>query len=217
MSESMKLGHFYDKFNYFISTQELDECIRCLADMKKCRSFNSSDNYNYIKALLELLVYDRPLYFYPQQFKLNHSLFYQLKVVQSLQKIDLKSAEIYWSKLRHLDPITYLDHFRLNDESSLLNLALMKYQQHLNANHHQLPERAEEMTKEKLLYGLLTQTGHPISREIIHQLIWNRPLIDKDDMLKLKKLVSRVRSLYHIEIKFKNGCYHAQESDQNVA
>ena len=73
-----------------------------------------------------MLVNDRPLYFYPQQFKVNHSLFYQLKVVQSLQKMDVAEAEVYWSKLRLLDPQTYLEKFKLKYEASLLNLALKK-------------------------------------------------------------------------------------------
>ncbi len=217
MSESMKLGHLYDKFNYFLSTHQLNECLHCLWEMKKCRSFHSSENFNYMKALLEMLVHDRPLYFYPQQFKLNHSLFYQLKVVQSLQKMDVKAAEVYWSKLRRLDPETYLDQFQLNDEASLLNLALKKYHSHLTVSHYNIPLNVEETTKEKLLYGLLTQNGHPVSKEMIHQLIWNKPLLDKEDMLKLKKLVSRVRSLYHLDIKFKNGCYYALDAKQDVA
>jgi hypothetical protein len=164
-----------------------------------------------------MLVHDRPLYFYSQQFKVNHSLFYQLKVVQSLQKMDLPAAEVYWSKLRRLDPQTYLESFQLKDEASLLNLALKKYQSHLTVAHNPMQLDAEVSTKEKLLYSLLTQSGHPVSKEMIHQLLWNKPLLDKEDMLKLKKLVSRVRSFYHLEIKFKNGCYFALDSKQNVA
>ena len=217
MSESMKLGHLYDKFNYFLSTNHLEQCLQCLWEMKKCRSFHSSENFNYLKALLEMLVHDRPLYFYPQQFKINHSLFYQLKVVHSLQKMDVPAAEVYWSKLRRLDPQTYLEQFQLKDESSLLNLALKKYQIHLTAANSRTPLDTEESTKEKLLYGLLTQSGHPVSKEMIHQLLWNKPMLDKEDMLKLKKLVSRVRSCYNLDIKFKNGCYFALDSKQDVA
>ena len=164
-----------------------------------------------------MLVHDRPLYFYPQQFKVNHSLFYQLKVVQSLQKMDVAAAEVYWSKLRRLDPQTYLEQFKLKDETSLLNLALKKYHAHLTFSHSSMQLDAEESTKEKLLYNLLTQSGHPVSKEVIHQLLWNKPMQDKEDMLKLKKLVSRVRTFYHLDIKFKNGCYFALDSKQDVA
>ena len=217
MSESMKLGHLYDKFNYFLSSNQLEQCLLCLWEMKKCRSFHSSENFNYLKTLLEMLVHDRPLYFYPQHFKVNHSLFYQLKVVQSLQKMDVAEAEVYWSKLRRLDPQTYLEQFKLKDEASLLNLALKKYHAHLTVSHSSVQLDAEESTKEKLLYNLLTQSGHPVSKEMIHQLLWNKPMLDKDDMLKLKKLVSRVRSFYHLDIKFKNGCYFALDSKRDVA
>ena len=217
MSESMKLGHLYDKFNFLLLQNKLKDCLDCLWQMKKIRSFNSSENYNYLKGLLELLVLDRPLYIYSQQFKMNHQLFYQLKVIQSLQSMDIKVAEIYWSKLHKLDPSTYLEHFQLKDQKSLLAYALTKFKNHLTFNREDIDQKYQEGSKEKLLFGLLTQTSHPISKEIIHQLLWKKNLMDKQDMVKLKKLVSRVRSLYKLDIKYKNGCYFLNEAKHCVA
>jgi tetratricopeptide (TPR) repeat protein len=56
MSESMKIGHAYDKFNFYLVNKDLKACLNCLGEIKKCRSFQLSDNYTYLKIFLEHLV-----------------------------------------------------------------------------------------------------------------------------------------------------------------
>jgi hypothetical protein len=105
----------------------------------------------------------------------------------------------------------------LKDQKSLLYYALTKYKDHLTFKREDIDHKCQEGSKEKLLFGLLTQTKHPISKEMIHQLLWKKNLMDKQDMIKLKKLVSRVRSLYKLDVKFKNGCYFLNEAKHRVA
>ncbi len=217
MSESMKLGHHYDKFNFYLSKSNLPECLKCIHEMKKCRSFNFSENFIYMKILLELLVNNKSLYVYPQQFKLNHHFYFQLKVIQAIQSVDLVTAKLYWKKLIHFDSENYFDNFRVKDESSLLALALKKYQHHFQSAEKEISATISEGRKEKILADLIQNCSHPIPKEVIHQLIWGRSLEDKDDMIKLKKLVSRVRQLYHLDIKFKNNCYFLITDEINVA
>jgi tetratricopeptide (TPR) repeat protein len=207
MSESMRLGHCYDKFNFYLAQARLPECLQCLNEMKQCRSFNLSENYIYLKILLEFLIYDKAIYVYPQQFKLNHHYFYQLKVIQAIQAVDLSSARLYWKKLMTFDPLNYIEDFKVKDEESLLFIALKKYRHHLKSEVNQLPPESIEGRKEKILADLIQSCTHPRSKDIIHQLIWGREIADKDDMIKLKKLVSRVRQIYQLNIKFKNNCY----------
>ena len=217
MSESMKLGHYYDKFNFNLSRSNLPECLKCIQEMKKCRSFNFSENFIYMKNLLELLVHDKALYVYPQQFRLNHHYYFQLKVIQAIQGVDLTTANLFWKKLMHFDPENYFEHFKVKDESSLLSLALKKYEHHFRPDNKEIKIALPEGRKEKILADLLQNCSHPVPKDIIHQLIWGRNIEDKNDMVKLKKLVSRVRQLYHLDIKFKNNCYFVIKDELSVA
>jgi hypothetical protein len=117
----------------------------------------------------------------------------------------------------HFDSENYFDHFRVKDESSLLALALKKYQHHFESSEKEIGSTISEGRKEKILADLIQNCSHPIQKEVIHQLIWGRSLKDKDDMVKLKKLVSRVRQLYHLDIKFKNNCYFLIKEEIKVA
>ncbi len=217
MSESMKLGHHYDKFNFYLLKSNLPECLKCIHEMKKCRSFNFSENFIYLKILLELLVYNKALYVYPQQFRLNQHYYFQLKVIQAIQGVDLTTAKVYWKKLIHFDPENYFEDFKVKDESSLLSLALKKYEHHLRSDDKEIKVTSPEIRKEKILADLLQNCSHPVPKDVIHQLIWGRSIKDKDDMVKLKKLVSRVRQIYQLDIKFKNNCYYLITNEISAA
>jgi tetratricopeptide (TPR) repeat protein len=217
MSESMKLGHYYDKFNFYLSQKKLADCLKCINEMKKCRSFNLSENFLYMKMLLELLVHDKSLYVYSHQFKLNHHLYYHLKVIQSIQSLDVNAASLYWKKLILFDPQNYFEDFKVKDESSLLSLALNKYRHYLMSDQSQLKYKEHEGRKEKVFADLIQNSSHPIPKDVIHQLIWGSELRDKDDMIKLKKLVSRVRQIFHLDIRYKNNCYYLIRHEANVA
>jgi hypothetical protein len=217
MSESMKLGHYYDKFNFYLTKNNLIECLKCIHNMKKCRSFNLSENFLYMKILLEFLVHNKPLYAYPQQFKINHHLYYHLKIIQSLQGQDLSTANLYWKRLIQLDPENYFEGFKVKDESSLLFLAVKKYQFHLFPDQNKLFINSTDGKKEKIFAELIQNCNHPISKDVIHQLIWGSEIKNKEDMVKLKKLVSRVRKQFNLDIKFKNNCYYLIQDEMNVA
>jgi hypothetical protein len=217
MSESMKLGHYYDKFNFYLNQNKLSDCLISLMEMKKCRAFNLSENFIYMKTMLELLVHDKPIYAYSHQFKLNHHYFYHLKVIQLIQSMDIPAANVYWKKLFSYDHENYFDGFKVKDQKSLLALALKKFEKNINTHTTDMKFSSNGMSKEKLLAEILQSSPHPIPKDLIHELIWGRKINDKNDMIKLKKLVSRVRQLFGLDIKFKSNCYYVVIDQAHVA
>jgi hypothetical protein len=209
MSESMKIGHAYDKFNYYLVNKDLRACLNCLGEIKKCRSFQLSDNYTYLKIFLEHLVLEEPIYVYPHQFKTNQTFYLHLKLIQSLAQVDIKSAKDIWAKLISIGPDLYNKDFTVKDKASLLSYALEKYRPYLSFETYKekIKSEATQGNKEKVLYELLTSSQFPLSKEFIHKIIWGNDISDKEDMTKLKKLVSRIRQTYQIEIRFQNNCY----------
>ena len=217
MSESMRLGHCYDKFNFYLNQNKLSNCLSSLLEMKKCRAFNLSENFIYMKNMLELLVNDKPIYVYSHQFKLNHHYFYHLKVIQLIQSMDINAANVYWKKLVSFDHENYFDGFIVKDQNSLLALALKKFEKNIISQTSRLNISSDGMSKEKLLAEIIQSSPHPFPKDLIHELIWGRKIHDKNDMIKLKKLVSRVRQLFGLDIKFKSNCYYVVRDQAHVA
>jgi tetratricopeptide (TPR) repeat protein len=209
MSESMKIGHAYDKLNFYLVNKDLKACLNCLGEIKKCRSFQLSDNYTYLKIFLEHLVLEAPIYVYPHQFKANQTFYLHLRFIQSLAQVDINSAKDIWEKLVSTSPEIYSLDYSVKDKTSLISYALEKYRPYLafETYRKKIESESAQGNKEKVLYDLLTSSQFPLSKEFIHKIIWGNEISEKQDMTKLKKLVSRVRKTYQIEIRFQNNCY----------
>jgi hypothetical protein len=126
-----------------------------------------------------------------------------------LAQVDINSAKDIWEKLVSTSPEIYSFDYSVKDKTSLLSYALEKYRPYLAFETYRknIESESAQGNKEKVLYDLLTSSQFPLSKEFIHKIIWGNEISEKQDMTKLKKLVSRVRKTYQIEIRFQNNCY----------
>ena len=94
------IAYLIDKFMFYVHIENFDKCYETLADMKNYRKFHLSENYNYMKKLLDHLTKDVPLYAYIEEFEAAPLLFHQIKVIQALEERRPDIAHYHWDWLR---------------------------------------------------------------------------------------------------------------------
>lgn len=203
MSEPLIMTHLICKYIFTVKVEDWAECQATLVEMKSYRSFNSSSNYIFMKTLLDHFVYDTPLYIYKNKFEHYPMLYSQLKVIQNFQESDHEGALTHWKNLQSMFPEIYLDDFNYQGDKTIFSLCLAK---HLKMVNKQKPEVPISASKEDALVIILQNATGPIRKELLYELVWGEFPSDKEDLYKMKKMISRCREK-GLEIQYKKGCY----------
>lgn len=202
MNESIFMAYSTGKYIFYIKTEQFKKCYSILDQIKKRRSFYSRSNFLFMKSLLENYCEDKPIYAYERDFKDSPFLHWQLMVIKSLEEGKKAEAKTYWKKLELQMPHIYKPEFQYQGGKDIFNFCLKKHLHHeIDENLH-LPEK-----KEDALLFILQSSKKPIPFETLHQMIWAKEIGSKNDIDKLKKLVSRLRKNKEVSIAYKKGCY----------
>lgn len=208
-SESDLAQHQICEFMFHIKQEDLDKAQNCLDEMKKFRNYSSSENFQFMRTLLDHLRKDSTIYVYERDFPTVPVLFWQLKVIECLQGLDRREADIYWSKLKQCSPDIYQDEFKYLGEKCLFSLCLDK---HLRACASTFIV-AVDSSHPQQLFQILQDAGSPVRKELLFELIYKEHPETKDDFIKLAKLISRVRNIYGVEIISRKGTYALETNE----
>jgi hypothetical protein len=205
MPESDAISHLVFEFMFYSKDERFDECGRILTEMKKFRKFHLSENFNYMKKLLDHLTHDGPLYAYQEEFSGVPILFHQIKVIQALEEKNLDLARTHWNILKTLHPNMFSDNFIYIGTKCLFSICLEKHHQKLE-DPIQFKSEAP-MTKIDKLVLLLTKAKAPLPSAYIYEMLWGELPNTKDDMIKLGRLIYRAKLERKINIQFRKGTY----------
>jgi hypothetical protein len=92
LPESDKISHLVSEFMFRVKLEELSLARVLLGQMKKHRKFHLSENFNFMKKLLDHLIDNRPIYAYASDFEQVPILFHQVQVIQSLEALEKETA-----------------------------------------------------------------------------------------------------------------------------
>lgn len=204
MVESDLSSHLVIEFYFFIQLEDFQRAYETIDQLKKQRTFYLSENFKFMKTLLDNLTKDSPLYAYEKDFQSTPLLLYQIKVIQALEINDLISADIYWKKLQQIVPSAYSENFQYLGQKCLFSLCLDKHRPSKKQVHF-LP--TDSVSKIDKLYAILQEADRPLSKEVIYELIWDEPIQNKSDLSKLTQLAAALRARKNIEIISKKGTY----------
>lgn len=205
MTDVAAIGHFVNQYVYYVKAGEFEKCFEVLARMKKQRKFYHSENYNYMKMMLEHYLKNTPLYVYATDFEDHSTLYYQLRVIKFLEEDDREGALRSWKELQRVAPHIYKNEFSYQGDVSIFSLCLKK---HLSGkSDHRIDFETMPAGKEERLSYILNKISSPIKKETLYEYIWGKAMQDKDDIVKLKKLISRLRVNGGVEISYRKGCY----------
>lgn len=205
MTEGDIISQLVCEFMFFVQLEELDQCEKILNEMKKYRKFNLTENFNFMKKLLAHLKTNAPIYLYGDDFKATPMLYLQLKVIHSFEEKNVKGAETFWNELHVFNPEIYLPDFKYAGTKCLFSLCLDKHR--ISYKEKIDIPKVEDLSQLDALVELLMSSQSPLSKNHIYEYLWNELPEDKDDMKKLTRLISRVRSERGIDIKSRKGTY----------
>lgn len=208
MSESDIAQHLICEFMFYIKHEELHSAQKVIEDMKKCRNYSSSENFLFMRSLLSHLIDNTTIYAYERDFPTLALLFWQMKVIESLQALDRAEAQCYWDKLSSLMPNLYKNEFLYTGEKCLFSLCLAK---NLTTTTTSFEIISSEGSQHKQLFQILVAAKSPLKKGHLYELIYNEVAESKDDILKLAKLVSKVRTIYGVEIVSRKGTYFIEK------
>lgn len=212
LSESETIFYLIDKFMFYIQIEKFEFAMSTLEEMKKNRKFSLSENYQFMKLLLNNLVSGSVIYAYDADFKDAPVLLHQIRVIQALEARDNEQAKYFWDKLTHEFPGLYLDNFKYNGEKCLFSLCLDKHYTKMPS--HTSFNFEEGLTKLDKLKIIFEREQNPISASNLFELIWGRSCESKDDLLKISKLIYRLKAEGEIQVEYKKGTYKVVSSSK---
>ena len=191
-------------FQFFILIDDTEHAYKILKKMKNSKKYYLTENYIFMSSLLDFLTKSKPIYLREEDLQRTKNLFYQVETIKSLYQGDLENANRYWTKLQKHNPYIYKDNFIFTGKKCLFSLCLarsldMSKEFELNIN--------QSWTNLEKLKYIFDNTEGTISKEKIFSLVWNKEAVDKTDILKVSKLISKYKKQLNFEIKNMHGSY----------
>ncbi len=208
MSEGQKSFLLTDKFMFYLKVDDHNACEVVLDEMKNYRKFQLKSNYKFMRKLMDFCFKDKPLYLYPTDFQGVEYLYNQVCCLLALHEGDQFKAQKYWNDLKVIAPEVYGTDFHYLGDKCLFQLALNKIQgqgQELAIS----PVVTVSKTvgdKESVALSILSQ-GKPVSKEELFKMIWGSEPQTKDELARLRKLISNLRDKVDGEIVSRKGSY----------
>lgn len=214
-SESDIAQHLVCEFMFYVKQEELKKAESVLEEIKQYRNYSTTENFIFMKRLLSHLTDDTTIYIYEREFSITSFLYHQLKVIEALQSQNSEEALKFWNKLQKKDSHLYEKDFKYLGEKCLFSLCLDK---HLK----QAPVPALEIISGKgslqqRLYQVLLESKVPLSKGYLFELLWGELPEEKVDFLRLAKVISKVRTIYKVEIISRKGTYFISDKEQKSA
>lgn len=209
LPEADNINHLTCKLDFYLRLDELELALQTVEMMKDHRKFHLSQSFRYIRILLDHYLFHGPLYFADDDFKDHFVPFHELKVIQKLEEGDSAGALVFWLELQKTNPVLYDGEFDYQDDKNLFGRCLSKYKATLKAK-MDIQNSSENILK--TLYRVFRDSTSPIRKELLFEMLWGRPPESKEDMLRLAKNVSKVRTTYHLDIKSRKGSYYLEKN-----
>jgi len=205
MNESLLINFYTSRFSHEIRCKDFKRADRTLKEMKKFRKFHFNSNFKFMRLLLDHLQMGKPIYVYQHDFDTSPMLHHQIQVIKQLEESNVKEATAHWNQLIQIQPGVYGAPFQYLGDPCLFSICLDQYSR-VTQQDSTIAIPADS-TKEQALFSILNKATQPIKKEELYRLIWNKNNPDKDDLNRLKVLISRARAALKVEIVYKKGCY----------
>lgn len=203
-------SYLIDKMNFSIKSENFDESMEILEKMKNYRKFRLTENFQFIKLLVENITNDSPIYFSDTHFKRVPVLFHQMKVIRALEEGKQGEANDHWKKLSLLSPEIYQPNFLFKGDKCLFSIALMKQLEKLKIAEAPVIISDNSSQHEKII-TILKQAKVPVGRDFLFKSVYGKEAETKEDYLRLSKVIYRLKIKLEIEIHYKKGCYFLEK------
>ena len=205
MNEHQAIFFFMARMNLFLQLGNIKDARECFVALKPLRKYRTSSNFNFMKLLFQYLEDGKALYVKEKDFKDSPELLQQIIIIKAITEDKVEIANQNWILLQKNNSKIYGKPFNFLGKENLFSTALKKALKGFKINKN-LVEFNDFNHEEKLL-NLLRNNSGPLSKELIFEFVFKSKIKDKNDFMKLSRLVYKVKASYQVEIKTAKGCY----------
>ncbi len=215
MTEVDIVSHLIHRFKHSIEINDIEKARNVLVEMKDYRKFSISENYRYMKKLLDHYTDRKPLYFKDEEFEKQPVLLCYIKVIQLLEERKNEEAMEWWAKLAQRYPDTFHEAFRYTGQQNIFSLCLNLY-----ADATATPsviDIDENLNRGEAIILFLEKANGPVSRNALFKFLWKRDAVHKEDFVRLSRKIYRLKKQFSIDIEYRKGCYLLVQSKKTNA
>ncbi len=178
------------------------QALKVLSGLKK---YFQTQHYNYYKLLLEHLTEDAPIYIVEGEFKTHPLRLWELKLIRALEISDRSMAESAWNFLMHQNPYAFQPHFVYQGPKSLFSLCFSKNVANIQKN--QLDYVREKNVSMLDAMANILKEKKELTRDELFFYLYGREPESKDEIHRLAKYVSKLKTTKGISVSLKKGVY----------
>lgn len=192
-------------FYYGLVFQKYEICYDALNEMRTQKKHAQSQNYNYMKLLLDHLIEDKPIYLVESEYKNHQQLLWELKAIRALDNHKKEEFILAWKYLHSQNPETFLKNETYKGLKSLFSECLKRHQDKLQRPEmKQIKDQAMPVL-EALELKLKEAKG--ITREDLFYFLYGRQAETKDELNRISKYINRLKNEKDLNIHSKRGLY----------
>lgn len=203
-NEIQFIHYYYDLIDLHIMNQDFLGAKETTLNLKKYRKYYDKDYYKYLVSLLDFINEGKTIYLYAELKEDSRRSYYEIEVINSLLQRNMQKANVAWAMLMKEIPLLYNENFVINHKSYLFKHFLDLVQTNKSTD---VSIELSGSKIEKLHQLLLLHKDQGINKEELYQLVWETPLIEKNDVQKMSKMLNVIKKKYNIKIEHKKGTY----------
>lgn len=213
--ESDQIAQLVAEFVFYVKMNDLDSAKVTLDRSKQFRKFHLSENFNFMKKMLDNLMNNTPIYAYKENFCNAPVLWFQLQVIHFLETGDNDQASLYWDRLRELAPTTYAPNFEFKGPQGLFSLCLRKHLKTQSATKLAPVISNDAGLVDKLLMTLYNSKG-PLPKGELYEIVWGKIPDTKEDMDRLARLIYKAKKRHNLDIQSIKGSYLLKDQSELI-
>lgn len=194
--------HFYNYGIIFNHFEICDEALRQLCHQKK---YALTQNFNYMKFLLNHLRDQTPIYLRDEHFDGYPTLLAELKFIRALDQYKISELPAIWQELQKLNPRVFKDGYQYAGYQSAFSRCLELHKKKLQ-NLHVKTEKEPQLSILDAIQKKLENEDF-VSKEQLFYYVYGRELESKVDNSRISKQVYKLKSQKNLEIRSVRGSY----------
>ena len=192
-------------YNYGIVFNRLEICDQALNELKDQKKYALTQNYNYMKILLNHLRDHAPIYIQEQDFKDYPTLLLELKFIRALDQAKISELPTLWKELQNINPQSFLDGYQYAGYKSVFSRCLELHQEKLQGFKTLSVKEPTMSILDAIQYKLENEDF--VSKEQLYYYIYGRELESKLDLNRVSKYVNKLKTTGNLEIESIRGGY----------
>jgi len=192
-------------FRYGIVFNQLDICDGALNELKDQKKYALTQNFNYMKILLNHLRDHAPVYIQEQDFKDYPTLLLELKLIRALDQAKISELPQLWKDLQRINPQSFLDGYQYAGYRSVFSRCLELHQEKLKGFKTLSVKEPTMSILDAIKYKLENEDF--VSKEQLHYYLYGKELESKLDLNRVSKYVNKLKTTGDLEIESVRGGY----------